>query len=157
MDMPWVIALNSFAMFCFTTLSFEPKTAVIDTGTLTVSRSLESCSGGEHGYLYGLDRGAFGSYSPSSLTGGYTVHGLVDVVNVVGTCLNTAATLVVAGFSHNPGSRWLISITCNGAERDQTNVLSYSYRNGLASWSWTDEFGLAKYFGLNVHCIVTHN
>jgi hypothetical protein len=99
--------------------------------------------------------GPIGSYSPSGLTGGKTVYTVLDICYSV-------ATLNVDGFSSNPGSGWLTSITCNGITKTGSTAAYawgiYGYRPQMAAWSWTTTFGFSDLpAGTNVSCTIVHN
>jgi len=129
-----------------------------DTGTLLVAQKLVRCNAGASfnsffGYSASL---SFGSYSPTGLTGGNTVTAVYDEI-VFPTCGGGAgSSLAVSGFSSNPGSTWLTSITCNGVTNNESSKTFFSYSSGVASWFWGSQFGLQSKSGSNVSCTIVH-
>lgn len=132
-------------VFALTSLSLAPMLAVAtsDNGTLTVGYSPVFC---EH-YGYNSATGT-GAYSPG-LTGGKNVGILMDVCYAY-------SYLDVSGFSSDPGSSWLTSITCNGVTK-LVGSAGYSYGGGRARWEWTSLFGFQSLYGSNVNCTIVHN
>lgn len=131
----------------------QPAFAATDNGTLTVgSVTLPFGTCGtttQKGFSSGA---SFGSYSPTGLTGGRTVVHLVDSISCSGVSI-----LQVSGFSSDPGSSWLTSITCNGVTRAPPPN-AYSYGSGSAQWVWYATFGfLSMTDGTNVSCTIVHN
>jgi hypothetical protein len=146
-----------FDHFDVVTGTVRPDTS--DIGTLTVGQgAVVGCPHFEFNLIYGFigtrSSGNFGSYSPSGLTGGKTVGAIYDVEP--GTCEGSKSALVVTGFSSNPGSTWLTSITCNGVENLGSGA-SFSYAAGGASWTWSQLFGLSSENGSNVSCTISHS
>jgi hypothetical protein len=134
-------------------------TASSNEGTLTVGISSESCSGIrlpiEYGFV-GATSGyaGYGSYSPTGLTGGEAVFAVYDSNSY---CENDAGSYFdVSGFSSDPGSDWLTSITCNGVEQTPS-AGSYFYSAGYAYWMWSTTFGFSSKVGDNVSCTIVHN
>jgi hypothetical protein len=131
--------------------------AATDNGSLTIGRVEDNiCWLGGPVYS-GYNAGAvpYGSYSPTGLTGGKTVIGISEL-----TVCGAATGLGISGFSADPGSNWLTSITCNGATLvPGAPGFSYSYNSGTANWMWlTVPFGFAgKSVGSVVGCSITHN
>ena len=128
-----------------------------DVGVLTVGHAFDGNCGG-HGLQYSGYNPAFsaGSYSPTGLTGGQTVVLVADFAQIF--CGVNLTFLKVSGFTTNPGSGWLTSITCNGI----TNVPasgSFGFSGNTASWTWSAKpFGLAPLAnGTNVSCAIVHN
>jgi hypothetical protein len=102
---------------------------------------------------YGYHSTIVGSYSPTSLTGGKTVYAAFDYGGVY-------AQVYVSGFSSDPGSAWLSSVTCKGTTLSQGApgaAFSYSATYGIAYWGWSSPFGLASALGTNVSCTIVHN
>lgn len=126
-----------------------------DNATLTVGKTTlpsppAPCTTVFAGYGAGV-----GSYSPTGLTGGYTLTALMDH----GCSAPTQATLNITGFAAGPGKLWLTSVTCNGVTRQASAATSYSYNSssGTAVWSWAGVFGFnALSIGTNVSCSITH-
>lgn len=126
-----------------------------DNGTLTigVGGNGSMCGIGLvlilSGYVPSISKG---SYSPTTLTGGNTVAGVIDF-NVCAT----GSELQVSGYSSNPGASWLSSITCNGVENKES-AASFSYTSGTATWQWSDNFGFATTgSGTEVSCTIVHS
>ena len=131
-------------------------TAASDDGTLTVGEQGTTCGLGfvdASGYdpTYPI-----GSYSPTELTGGDTVAAIIDLKSI-GCSLISTSILSVSGFSSNPGSSWLTSITCNGVTNSGSAASSYSYSSGSAHWYWSQLFGLLAEIGSNVSCAIVHS
>lgn len=133
----------------------QPALATSDNGTLTVGQVSVPCLPGrpgapfEDGYNSAVP---IGSYSPTGLTGGRTVTNIVDFHG--SACFGTFSFLTVEGFSSDPGSSWLSSITCNSVEELPSSA-SYSYSSGQARWEWTSTFGLTN--GTQVGCTIVHS
>lgn len=97
----------------------------------------------------------FGSYSPTGLTGGKTVAQILDRTSANGCLIGSESHVTVSGFSANPGSSWLVSITCQGITRTGASS-AFSYSGSTAFWSWSAlNFGFTN--GANVSCSITHN
>jgi hypothetical protein len=142
---------------CWLSLALTPITtlAASDNGTLSVGRrsiTLWGCTITYSGYNSPI--GSMGSYSPTGLTGEKTVAELLDIVSSCGT-IN--AVIQVNGFSSDPGSAWLTSVTCRGVTLSTS--ASYVYSSGTASWNWVNNlFGLyADSVGTNVSCTIVHS
>jgi len=134
----------------------QNASASSDSGTLTAALNTSSCPSGripivEH---IGFLTGTFGSYNPTGLTGGESVFGLYDIHWL---CLNGQldSFLSVSGFSSDPGSGWLTSVTCNGVERMGSAATSYGYSGGNAGWGFGGNFGFTS--GSNYSCTIVHN
>lgn len=125
-----------------------------DTGTLLVGSISEPCAHGIQVY-YGYASDWIGSYSPTGLTGGKTVSVIYDFEQICPPTANLSR-LSILGFSSNPGSTWLTSITCNGVTNDGTTA-GFSYDSGQATWIWGQKFGLDTKGGSNVSCTIVHN
>jgi hypothetical protein len=125
----------------------------LDIGTLMVAARSNRCIGGPS-VLYGFASG-IGSYSPTGLTGGNTVSEVADVTPS-GACVAEHSDLDVTGFSSNPGSSWLNSITCNGVKNLGSGA-TFVYSSGDARWEWSQLFGLSSKVGSNVSCTIDHN
>lgn len=87
--------------------------------------------------LRGYDKSNIGSVSPSGfLRDGKEVSALTDEP--------TASNLKITGFSSNPGTGYLISVTANSVTR-LASAASYSYSSGTATWRWSSQtFGFAN-------------
>jgi len=125
-----------------------------DAGTLTVGIGSGGLCGGlpliDTGYLPALSKGA---YSPTTLTGGRTVGGVIDY-----DACTTESELDVEGFSSNPGASWLISISCNGVTNDGSTATFAYYSGGSGVWQWSHNFGfLSLGNGAQVSCTIVHN
>jgi hypothetical protein len=130
--------------------------AASDSGTLLVGVFGTPCTGGIQtidGYEPPL---SIGSYSPTGLTGGKTVALVIDRITSHPCVVGSISALNVSGFSSNPGSSWLTSITCNGVTNN-ASAASFSYSNGVASWTWSQRFGLFGKQGTNVSCTIVHS
>lgn len=135
-----------------------------DTATLTVGHFtlvagiIDTC---ESGYGSG---GPVGSYSPTGLTGGEIVQTILDADIVsADSCTDVevithTSSLIVSGFSIDPGQTWVTSITCNGVEKTGASASSFSYSSGTATWHWPSDFSLiSKPSGTNVSCTISHS
>ncbi len=149
-----LLTLITFAVLAAAT-SRPGYTSTTDIGTLTDQGHVIYC--GSYGFAAGYLTGTFGAYSPG-LTGGTSVDRLFEYPGT--TCgFSKIAIFGVTGFSSDPGSSWLISITCNGV----TNYGSsgyYSYYGGEGTWEWTTEFGFATTpgaLGHSIPCTIVHN
>jgi hypothetical protein len=141
-------------------LGFTPLLAAAstDNGTLTVGAgSVGSCgiiSDGTAviGY-YSID--SLGSYSPTALTGGTTLLGIYDVFSLLG-CPDSG-NILVSGFSSNPGSGWLTSVTCDGVTNlaSSASTFIYTASKGTALWAWSQRFGFRGTSPFS--CSVVHN
>lgn len=145
------------ALVSLTALAPSGALAATDIGTLTKGSTVQSCGGGIQvlsGYISSLT----GSYSPTGLTGGNAVSAVYDGTAVQCLPLTTYSVLTVSGFSSNPGSSWLTSITCNGVTRAAASA-GFSYSSGNAYWFWTyQQFGFSSLSnGTNVGCTIVHN
>ena len=138
-----------------------PSPSFNDSGTLTegsavVCRregvSFSSAVGFDHGAM-----GTYGTYSPTSLAGGQSVKGIFDVFSV-GFCrglVADGAKLFISGFSSNPGTLWLISVTCNEVTLSQASSV-FVYNGLTAEWAWPSQFGFGGH-DAQVSCTITHN
>jgi hypothetical protein len=109
--------------------------------------------------LAGFGSGAYGSYSPTGLTGGTTVTSLQDSIYLQFGCATNFSGVTISGFSSNPGSSWLMSVTCNSVTRSGASA-GFSYLGGgVARWLWSNQFfgfhGLGN--GANTGCTIVHN
>jgi len=105
---------------------------VASNGTLTAGSEVVNC-GTNHGRAAAvgyIPLNGVGSYSPTTLTGGKTIGALYRGGCVGGTFF------VVNGFSSDPGTAWLTSLTCAGTTLQRTNA-TYSYSGGSSAWHWT--------------------
>jgi hypothetical protein len=128
--------------------------AATDNATLTVGHTALPSPPLECTYvLDGYMSGMMGSYSPTGLTGGWTVTGVSDS----GCYVTTGSSLSITGFPVSPGQLWLTSVTCNGVTR-QALAATYSYSSGRATWGWSGTFGFSALSGgSTVSCSITHN
>jgi hypothetical protein len=122
---------------------------VTDIGVLTIGHAYDGQCGG-HGFQYS------GYNSPTGLTGGKTVKLVADFAQTF--CGLNLSFLKVSGFSTNPGSGWLTSITCNGVTNSPASG-SFSFSGDTGHWQWFGRpFGLAPLAnGTNVSCSIVHN
>ena len=86
-----------------------------DDGTLTAGSAVQSCFPSGNFNLVGFIHGTLGSYNPTGLTGGDTVWAIDDIDPV--SCSASTSDFSASGFTSNPGSSWLVSVTCNSVER----------------------------------------
>lgn len=114
----------------------QPAIAATDVGTLTVGHTAQA---GCFTLISGFASGVYGSYAPAGLTGGKTVNSVFDRAS---SCV-PGVGFSVSGFSSNPGTTWLTSITCNGVTNNGGSA-GFSYSGGVAFWGWG-----ANYFGFN--------
>jgi hypothetical protein len=132
------------------------QVALASTDNATLHVGSESPGGNCGGIIpedFGYDS-LFGSYSPTGLTGGETVAGVIDIQ----ACGVTSGILSVSGFSSDLGKLWLTSITCNGVTKTASAATNYSYSSGTASWTWSaSAFGFSSKVGTNVSCSITHS
>jgi hypothetical protein len=155
--------VNSYALvqrlllplLCLIAASQTAQATSSDNGTLTVGQASVACIPPLHGTV--TDDGynpalTIGAYSPTGLTGGDTVGSIVDFHG--GGCFGTFSFLVVTGFSADPGSGWLSSITCNSVKNSQSSA-TYTYSSGEARWQWSTTFGLTN--GTQVGCTIVHS
>jgi hypothetical protein len=159
---PWIKRISLLAVISFATTPLLVFAAT-DNATLTVGRtSLTPGSCGAAALTFSGYPFTGGSYSPTGLTGGNTVAGVLDV-----TCGNIfsppfegflVSELQVSGFSVDPGQLWLTSITCNGTTKSAASASGFSYSSGHATWSWSTAFGFfGQLVGTNDSCSITHN
>ena len=136
-------------------LAFAPvlANAATDAGTVTTGVAYWGPCMPIPNYAYGYFSGVMGSYSPTGLTGGDTVYGVYDV-QTFGGCSSNVSILIVSGFSSNPGSSWLTSITCNGVTNSASSA-SFVYSGGMGSWHWSHLFGLSG--KTSASCSITHS
>jgi len=146
----------SFLLAVFSTFALASHIAAATTDFGTLTKGTNTC--GYYGYAgpWGM-----GSYSPTGLAGGTTVTGIYEYFNVwpqIGCTSGVWSAFVVGGFSSNPSSNWLNSVTCNGVTLTSTSA-NFSYSNGNATWFWSNvtfKFsGLSN--GTNVSCTIDHN
>jgi len=149
------LSVGAMALFALTSLSANAAT---DNGTLTVGiRGAGICNGIPNVDI-GYHSGIAGSYSPATLTGGRTVSAVFDFRAGGGNC-GYSSSLVVSGFTSNPGFGWLTSIRCNGGATLSSGSSSFTYTSssGEASWIWT---GATNQFGFSsgsVTCTIVHS
>jgi hypothetical protein len=144
----WLLALTGLI-----TASQLAIASSSDSGTLTIGvGGGGSCGIGpliDSGYVPGISKG---SYSPTGLTGGKTVAGIIDYNGCA-----TGSELDVTGFSSNPGASWLTSISCNGVTKDGSTA-AFTYSGGEGIWQWGSNFGFATLgSGTEVSCTIVHN
>ena len=146
----WLFVLLMFNAF---SLASQTATAASDSGTLTGG------SGG-CGYSGYFSFWGMGSYSPTGLTGGTTLTGIYDYLDPFGSCsLGPGAwsQMQVTGFSGNPGSGWLNSVTCNGVTKTGASS-SFQYASGTAMWMWGSIFNFITLTGGGTTgCTINHN
>lgn len=136
----------------------SPSYGASDSGTLgDAVHFIRSC---DHNpplgdSVYGFGSGSFGSYTPTTLTGGEAVIGIFEYPTT-DVCFASGSWFEVNGFSEDPGQAWLTSITCNSIEKTGTSA-GYSYVSGIAFWSWSSLFGLQAKVGSDVSCTIVHN
>lgn len=128
-----------------------------DAGTITVGSAVT-----ESLCFYGYPGGTedMGSYSPTGLTGGETVHALYDQYTGPHECITPLARFEVSGFSSNPGQSWLTSVTCNGVTMTGAAAAAYSYGtfgSGVAEWDWRSAFGFILKVGAQLSCTIVHS
>jgi len=128
--LPAVIGLMAFALS-------EGVFADTTAGTLKAGsvRVIDIC-GNQPEQFSGYSAGFIGSYSPTGLTGGETVVTIMDTGAT--TCFPSSIQFGVSGFTSNPGTTWLTSITCNGIEKTGSTA-SFTYNSGTATWKWDNE------------------
>jgi hypothetical protein len=150
-------SIRRLSLFAIAVFASAPSIdqAATDNATLTVGRLvLAPCGGGSSWYtLSGYSSGAFGSYSPTGLTGGKTVLVVQELTCIVAVNISVAAS----GFAVDPGQLWITSISCNGVTKTGLSATGFSYSGGTANWTWSGSFGLAsKAVGANVSCSIVH-
>lgn len=92
---------------------------------------------------------SIGSLSASSIPGGYTIRGIVDVY---ASSSYTGSELAVSGFSASPGASWITRLVCNGVGKVGSTA-TYNYSTGTATWVWPSSesaFGFSS--GNNYSC-----
>jgi hypothetical protein len=149
-----------FFLLSFIGLIFSSQLAIAssDSGTLTPGTVTQFCppTFTTNFTLVGVIRGSIGTYSPTGLTGGKTFNAITDERK--GTCgTSSLSTFSATGFSSNPGSTWLTSITCNGVTNMGSSAIQFIYTSatGTAAWQWSQEFGLSN--GSQVSCTIVHS
>jgi hypothetical protein len=157
----WSRGLSLSLLLIVVTVTSRQANASSDSGTLTAGQLSSSCPPGiGTGILtydgMGSEGSSYGSYNPYGLTGGDTVWSIFDIHKGTATCAGNASTLVVTGFSSNPGSSWLTSIKCNGVQNSGSTA-SYFYvsLSGNAVWQWSTLFGFAN--GSQYSCTIVHS
>lgn len=127
------------------------SSASTDYAALTVGRDRAPCGSGQFIYS-GYIEDHLGSYSPTGLTGDTRVRSIYEVS---GCGLKSFVT--ISGFTQDPGSHWLVSITCNGVKQTGVAAVYFNYGNGTASWQWNQPLGLkAQNTDANVGCSLVH-
>jgi Spherulation-specific family 4/Divergent InlB B-repeat domain len=122
------------------TATFTPS----DTGIMTEgSKSIYNFHSDYWTTYLGYDSPTIGSYTPTALSGGRTLLGFYDIGACSGgpTCATYNSVVTVGGFSSDPGSGWLASVSANGVTKLGSTAFSYSYSSGSATWSWSGTFG----------------
>lgn len=134
--------------------------ASTESGTLTPATKIQVCPPFPFDTSFtfvGFTNGGFGTYSPTGLAGGRTVWVVTD--EQMGDCGVSQSMFFVSGFSSDPGSTWLTSVTCNGVENLASNARFYQFTTsgstGVAQWYWDRQFGLTN--GSQVSCTIVHN
>lgn len=127
---------------------------VTDAGTLTQG-FYRSPTGPNWTFFKGyrtVSTPLIGSYAPTGLTGGKTVHDLYDfaVCSSVSqppncpysgiTTLTQYGELDISGFTANPGIDWLTSVTVGSVTRTGATA-TYTYAGGTAMWKWSGATG----------------
>jgi hypothetical protein len=161
LTLPARIGLLSAAVLMGVVL-FSPRAhaTVTDHGTLLAGSHSTICFPFSGDFFTIGYRGTTGAYSPTGLTGGKTVGGLIDYISR-GYCGEmwrpTQAYLWVEGFSSDPGTGWLTSVTCNNVTRlPGTATYTYESAAGRAIWYWPDQpFGFTR--GSTSACSIEHN
>lgn len=86
---------------------------------------------------WGYQAGTVGSISGATLPNGKTVTGLYDY-----TTTSAISILTIGGFTSDPGASFFSSIVANGRTKTAASAgYSYNASGGVASWSWTTQFG----------------
>jgi hypothetical protein len=135
-----------------------------DVGTVTIFRESYGCPSGGFGLTaWGYTYPDGGGYTPA-LTGGQTVLRLNDF-NGTPYCLSEqSSSIMISGFTADPTSSWLVSVTCNGITNLASDATSYiylspnppEYPSGRVSWQWTQLFGLPEVLGATASCTIVH-
>lgn len=99
------------------------------TGTITAGAS---------GHNVGYSASAWGSLSGYSGPAGISLVTLSDY-----DFTPIASTLVLGGFSSNPTSSYIVSVTAN-SNTMLASAATYSYTGGDATWSWSSVFGFVN-------------
>ncbi len=138
-----------------TTFSASPSTT--DTGTLTTGSVNATCSADlgsliYAGYSNGLFGLTFGTYTPTTLTGGHTVKGVAIISGSAGCASRYGSYLNITGFTANPGTSWLTSIKC-GTVTLASSAATFSYASGSATWFWHNSFLPVS---VNTSCTIIH-
>lgn len=129
--------------------------AATDDGTITVGKfgggGLPLCFWG-----YSSSSIAFGSYSPTGLTGGRTVAYLNTDVTGPNCLGGFYGNFGASGFSSDPGQSWLTSVTCNGTTKLGA-IATYSYSSGTAQWTWSfTTWDFPSKAGSQFACTIVH-
>jgi hypothetical protein len=158
---PEVSAVRILLLTMFVIATQAANAVVSDSGTMTVGATLELCHGLPYFETQGYETSpALGTYSPLGLTGGETVVVLMNNV-VFPTPLgcpalgSSYAYFFATGFSSNPGSSWLISITCDGVTLPGSSA-TFDYGAG-AAWIWNGSLFTLPGNGMQTSCIIQHN
>lgn len=143
-----VIALAVFA---------QQAQAASDSGTLKIgTATLGECESFPQIFSGFVKSLSAGSYTPTALTGGATVIAVADDEDW--SCGGNDAEFQASGFSADPGSSWLTSVTCNGVTRTASSMSTYFYSGGVAMWRWSSPFGfISLSIGSMVSCTVDHS
>ncbi len=133
--------------------------SVTDKGTLTAGTVDAGCEGGTFIHIgFGDYLGTnFGSYSSTTFTGGKKLVDLWDqsVAGNPAECPAAGVVFEVSGFSSNPGSSWLTSVTCNGTELTASTA-TFTYTSGDSQWFWAGKtFSFVS--GDKYSCSIVHD
>ena len=146
------------------TLVLGPSLAIAasDSGTLTAGSvsAGNGCMLGSVPVPYnnvGFHSGGPGSYSPTGLTGGKTVVGILDFSASQLPICPRIPYVEVGGFSSNPSIGWLTSVTCNGVTKTGSSATyTYTTSSGVATWTWSASlFGFIA--GHVYSCTIVHS
>jgi len=118
---PWGVSSSK----SFTTASYYTDTFTVTSGS--------GASGAWH--YYGYNSGSLGSISPTITTNGLSIVTFEEITN--STSHTSTTDFVVSGFSSDPGSGWLssVSIAATGQTYNGSSA-SYTYSSGTARWIW---------------------
>jgi hypothetical protein len=137
-----------------------PAATATDLGTLTVGIGFSGICPFTGGGFKPLETfgftSTFGTYSPTALTGGTSVADIWDSGGDILCRPVVGSSFSASGFSANPGSSWLSSITCNQVTRTGVSASSFQYSNGTATWFWS-RLGFGFPFVRSTSCSIAHN
>jgi len=128
---PLNLTLANFGLTLLTATGVYADTATMTTGYC-------SAYGGYVAYIGYAEATppcpAIGSLTPAILSTGQRVTTIEDVE----TWNASGNTVVISGFSSDPGSSWLVSVTVSGTTLASSNAsFSYSASTGAATWGWS--------------------